>query len=73
MNSTTGQAIILANLSALRATLAEALERATEAENVIKAGEQNQAIGTALGIDEMLQNAAALYAAALIFHRDGGP
>lgn len=64
-------AAILANLSALRATLAGALDRAEDAENAIKSGEVNQAIGAAHGIETLLQEAAALYAAALALHRSG--
>ena len=61
MDTSLKNAAILANLSALRMTLAGALERAEDAENAIKLGEVNQAIGAALGIDTMLQDAAALY------------
>jgi hypothetical protein len=63
---------ILANLYALRMTLAGALKRAEDAENAIQHGEVNQAIGAVHGIDTMLQDAAALYAAALALHRQGG-
>jgi hypothetical protein len=59
MDRSIKEAAILANLSALRATLAGALERAADAENAIKLGEVNQAIGAAMGIDTMLQDAAA--------------
>lgn len=72
MDKTLRNAAILANLSALRMTLAGALERAADAENAIKLGEVNQAIGAAIGIDTMLKDAAALYAAALALHREGG-
>jgi len=61
---------IQANLSALRMTLALALERAADAENAIKSGEVNQAMGAAMGIETMLDDAAALYAAALALHRN---
>ena len=64
---------ILANLYALRMTLAGALEQAADAENALRQGEINQAIGAALGIDTMLQEAAALHAAALALHRSGRP
>jgi hypothetical protein len=47
MESSFKQAAILANLSALRATLAGALERAADAENTIKDGQINQVIGAA--------------------------
>ena len=71
MDTSLKNAAILANLSALRMTLAGALERATDAENAIKLGEVNQAIGAALGIDTMLQDAAAFYGAALALRRSG--
>jgi hypothetical protein len=72
MDTALKNAAILANLSALRMTLAGALERAADAENAVKLGEINQAIGAAIGIDTMLQEAAALHAAALALHRQGG-
>ena len=71
MDTALKNAAILANLSALRMTLAGALERAADAENAIKGGQINQAIGAALGIETMLQEAAALYTAALALHRSG--
>ena len=71
MDTALKNAAILANLSALRMTLAGALERAADAENAIKLGEVNQAIGAAMGIDTMLQDATALYTAALALHRSG--
>jgi len=71
MDRSIKEAAILANLSVLRATLAGALERATDAENAIKSGEINQAIGAVHGLDTMLQDATALYAAALALHRSG--
>jgi len=64
MGSAPKNAAILANLSALRAILGEALERAVTAEN---------AIGAALGMDALLQSASALYTAALTLHRGGEP
>jgi hypothetical protein len=73
MDTSLKNAAICANLSALRMTLAGALERAEDAENAVKSGEINQAIGAAMGIDTMLQDAAALYAAALALHRSGRP
>ncbi len=71
MDTALKNAAILANLSALRMTLAGALERATDAENAAKSGQINQAIGAAMGIDTMLQDAAAFYGAALALHRGG--
>lgn len=73
MDSAIRHAAILANLSALRSTLAVALERAADAENAIASGEANQAIGAAMGIETMLDDAAALYAAALALHRSRRP
>ena len=72
MDKTLKNTAILANLYALRMTLAGALKRAEDAENAIQQGEINQAIGAVHGIDAMLQDAAALYAAALALHRQGG-
>lgn len=65
MDTALKNAGIHANLSALRMILAGALELAAEAENAIRQGEVNQAIGAALCIDTMLQDATALHAAAL--------
>jgi hypothetical protein len=71
MTRSVKHAAIAANLSALRVTLSTALERATDAENAVREGEINQAIGAAHGIETMLQEAAALYTAALALHRSG--
>jgi hypothetical protein len=71
MDRTIKEAAIFANLSALRATLAGALERARDAKNAIQQGEVNQAIGAVHGLDTMLQEAAELYTAALALHRSG--
>lgn len=71
MDRTIKETAIIANLSVLRATLANALERATDAESAIRNGEVNQAIGAVHGIDTMLQDALALYTASLALHRSG--
>jgi len=71
MDKALKNAAICANLSLLCTTLACALQRAEEAKDAIRQGEINQAIGAALGIDTMLQDAAALHAAALALHRQG--
>jgi hypothetical protein len=71
MDKAVKNAAICANLYALRMTLADALTRAEDAENAVKSGEINQAIGAVHGIDTMLQDAAALHAAALALHRQG--
>ena len=73
MERTTRQAAIAANLSALRATLENALARAVDAESAVTEGEINQAMGAALGIETMLEEARALFGAALALHRGGRP
>lgn len=69
MDTTIRKTAILANLSALRLTLAAALERATEAETAMQGGNANQAIGAAIGIETLIEDAAALYRAAIALHR----
>ena len=73
MEKATRQAAIAANLSALRAILESALLRAVDAENAVMDGETNQAIGAALGVETMLDEARALFGAALALHRGGRP
>jgi len=60
-----------ANIGALGDMLRSAVRRAEEAEDAIVQGEQNQAIGTILNLDEYLENALALYRAAIALHRYG--
>ena len=62
---------IAANLEALGNMLDIAAVRVEEAEEAIRQGEQNQAIGSILGLEEHLQNALALYRAAIALHRTG--
>ena len=69
METTIKQAAIAANLSALRAILWEALLRAEDADTAAIEGQINQAIGAALGIETMLDQACALFGAALALHR----
>jgi hypothetical protein len=71
MDKSIKQAAMLANFSALRMTLALALELATDAEVAMKDGNANQAIGAADGIAAMVKDAAALHAAAVALHRQG--
>jgi hypothetical protein len=73
METTIKQAAIAANLSALRAVLEKALWRAEDAESAVTGGQINQAIGAALGIETMLDEARALFGAALALHRGGRP
>lgn len=69
MDQQTKTTTIAANLEALEKILYEANVRASEAVAAIKQNEVNQAIGCALGIEDMLKQAAALYGAAVVIHR----
>ena len=60
---------IAANIEALRQLLADAVITASEGFQAIQAGEQNQAIGTILDLDRNLEDALALYRAAIALHR----
>jgi hypothetical protein len=60
---------IAANIQALASLLQQAAERGEEAAAAIAAGERNQAIGTIVGLDELLAAAGALHGAALALHR----
>jgi hypothetical protein len=60
---------IQANLQALEKLLHDANVRASEAVAAINQGEINQAIGTSLGIEDMLKQATALYGAAIAIQR----
>ncbi|HVP51119.1 MAG TPA: hypothetical protein VMT05_03360 [Terriglobales bacterium] len=71
MKSETVKNAIAANLAALQETLAVSMSRAAEAHEAMKAGEQNQAIGTVIGLDTELENALALYRAAIALHQGG--
>ena len=62
---------IAANIEALRLLIMDALLRATDAEKAMEQGEQNQAIGSMYDLEENLQNALALYRAAVALHRAG--
>jgi hypothetical protein len=69
MEKTIKQAAIAANLSALRAVLENALLRAKDADTAAIEGQINQAIGAALGVETLLDEARALFGAALALHR----
>ena len=58
-----------ANLKALHAVLTVAATRSAEACEVIGNGECNGAIGTVLELDIILDDAKALYGAAIALHR----
>ncbi len=66
---TTTDTAIAANLKSLAEILGAVAERAAEAAAAMEAGARNQAVGTALGIDEDLQAALALHGAAVALHR----
>jgi hypothetical protein len=60
---------IAANLKALHALLAVSATRSAEAHQLIQSGECNGAIGTILELDRILDDAKALYGAAIALHR----
>jgi hypothetical protein len=60
---------ITANLRSLQAMLATAAKQSSEAYLLSQKGELNQAIGTVLGLDTILDDAKALYGAAIVLHR----
>ena len=60
---------IAANLKALHALLAVATKRSAEGYQLIQSGECNGAIGTILELDRILDDAKALYGAAIALHR----
>lgn len=62
---------IAANIEALRQHLADCVVKTSEAFQSIQKGEQNQAIGAMLDLDEDFQYALALYRAALSLHVSG--
>lgn len=59
---------IAANLEVLHLMLMDAAQRSAEARELMQRGERNGAIGMALGLDVILDNAKALYIAALALH-----
>ena len=60
---------IAANLNALQALLLVAATRSAETHQLIQNGECNGAIGTVLELDRILEDAKALYGAAIALHR----
>jgi hypothetical protein len=60
---------IAANLKALQALLSVAAARSAEAHQLIQHGECNGAIGTVLELNRILDDAKALYGAAIALHR----
>ena len=71
MNADLTKKAIAANIEALDQMLADMATRVAEAYQAIEAGEQNQAVGTILGLDQELEDALALYRAAIALHKGG--
>jgi|SRR5271157_1867118 len=67
--TTVKQNAIAANMAAMSEMLAVSAARAAEAHQVMQAGEQNQAVGTLMGLDRELEDALALYRAAIALHQ----
>lgn len=62
-------AAIAANLAALNEVMAAAAKRSAEAHELAQGGECNGAIGALFDLDSILDDAKALYGAALALHR----
>jgi hypothetical protein len=60
---------IAANLEALHGLLLDAAKRSAQGYDLIQLDEANGAIGAVLGLDAVLDDAKALYGAALALHR----
>lgn len=60
---------ITANLAALNDLLTTAAKRSAEAHELAQTGECNAAIGAILDLGSMLDDATALYGAAITLHR----
>ena len=58
-----------ANLAALNDLLTTAARRSADAHELAQTGERNAAIGAILDVDAILDDARALYSAALTLHR----
>lgn len=71
MKSDLTKKAIAANIEALGEMLHTAIDRVAEADAAIRQDEQNQAIGAILDLDRKLEDALALYRAALALHRAG--
>jgi hypothetical protein len=63
---------IAANLAALNDLLTTAAKRSAEAHELAQTGECNAAIGAILDVGSILDDAKALYGAALTLHRTKG-
>jgi hypothetical protein len=60
---------IAANLTALRALLDEAATRAAEASGYMETANRNAAIGSLIGLEDLLAEASGLQRAILALHR----
>lgn len=60
---------IAANLTALRALLEEAAARTVEASGSMEAANRNAAIGSLIGLEDLLAEASGLQRAILALHR----
>ena len=65
-------AAIAANLAALNDVMTAAAKRCAEAHELAQRGERNGAIGTLMDLGSALDEAKALYGAALALHRTKG-
>lgn len=61
--------VIAAHIAVLFELLARATNRSLQAQEFIRVGERNAAIGTLAGLDILLEDAQALYRASLVLHR----
>jgi hypothetical protein len=65
----TAHEAIVANLSAMQIFLARYASRTAEAAELMRRGKKNGAIGAVLDLDVVLEEAKALYGAAIVLHR----
>lgn len=61
---------IAANIAALRQLLTDCVMVTSEAFQAIQKGDQNQAIGAILQLDQDLESALSLYRASIALHRN---
>ena len=71
MNDDTKHNAITANLEALHALLSDAMAHVSEATEYMAQSNRNAAIGSMPGVGESLEQALALYRAAIALHRAG--
>src|SRR5260370_16802141 len=71
MDKKTKDKAVTANLKALQALLSDAITCVSEATEYMAHGNRNAAIGSMPGVGESLEQALALYRAAIPLHRAG--